>query len=73
MKTVKTVVFVSNFFNHHQKPFSDAMFGRIGRNYTFIETGTMTQERKALGAVLNESMNSGCACESDATGYLLYR
>lgn len=49
MKTVKTVVFVSNFFNHHQKPFSDAMFGRIGRNYTFIETGTMTQERKALG------------------------
>lgn len=49
MKNNLSVVFVSNFFNHHQRPFSDAMFARLGSNYTFIETGIMTQERKALG------------------------
>lgn len=49
MKNVETVVFISNYFNHHQKPFSDAMFERIGDGYLFIETGTMSLERKKLG------------------------
>lgn len=43
------IIFLSNFFNHHQRPFSDAMFARLGSNYTFIETSAMSQERKALG------------------------
>ena len=42
-------VFLSNYFNHHQKPFSDAMYGRLGEGYTFVETSKMTAERKSMG------------------------
>ena len=43
------VIFLSNYFNHHQKPFSDAMYGKIGEGYTFVETARMSKERKSLG------------------------
>ena len=43
------VIFLSNYFNHHQKPFSDAMYGKIGDGYTFVETARMSRERKSLG------------------------
>lgn len=49
MKTVKTVVFLSNFFNHHQKPFSDAMYRALDEGFMFIETIPMTQERINMG------------------------
>lgn len=49
MKTISKVVFVSNFFNHHQKPFSDAMFSQLGEGYLFVETAAMSQARKSLG------------------------
>ncbi|MBO5411742.1 MAG: glycosyltransferase [Clostridia bacterium] len=42
-------VFISNFFNHHQKPFSDAMYKRIGNNYCFIETAKIREERLKMG------------------------
>lgn len=44
-----TVLFLSNYFNHHQKPFSDAMFRLLGENYHFVETEPMSAERKSLG------------------------
>ena len=43
------VVFISNYFNHHQKPFSDAMYKRIGDDYCFIETIPMSEERLKMG------------------------
>ena len=43
------VVFLSNYFNHHQQFFSDAMYRLIGEDYTFIETSEMREERKKLG------------------------
>lgn len=43
------VVFLSNYFNHHQQFFSDAMYRLIGEDYTFIETSKMREERKKLG------------------------
>lgn len=43
------VVFLSNFFNHHQRPLADALFARLGEDYTFIETREMTEERKKMG------------------------
>lgn len=52
MKTVKTVVFLSNFFNHHQKPFADAMYEKLGEGFTFIETIPMSQERINMGWAL---------------------
>lgn len=42
-------VFLSNYFNQHQKPFSDAMYGILGDDYCFIETEKMDEERAALG------------------------
>ncbi|MBR3707757.1 MAG: glycosyltransferase family 4 protein, partial [Lentisphaeria bacterium] len=43
------IVFLSNYFNHHQQPFSDAMYKRLGDGYRFVETAQMSQERKNMG------------------------
>lgn len=48
------VVFVSNFYNHHQAPFSEYMAKTEGVFYTFIETGRMSEERKKLGWGVDE-------------------
>jgi glycosyltransferase involved in cell wall biosynthesis len=41
------IVFISNYFTHHQKPLSDALAERCG--YTFVSTAEMTAERKNMG------------------------
>lgn len=46
---VKTVVFISNYFNHHQRPLSDALYGIYKDGYKFIETEPMSEERKNMG------------------------
>lgn len=43
------IVFLSNYFNHHQKPFSDEMYDLIGDDYYFIESEVMENDRIALG------------------------
>jgi hypothetical protein len=43
------IVFVSNYFNHHQHYFSEAMYKLIGDGYVFIETSKMREERKEMG------------------------
>ena len=42
------IVFLSNFFNHHQKPFSDELF-RLNSDYYFVETAEVPAEQKAMG------------------------
>lgn len=49
------VVFVSNYFNHHQKPFCEEMYRRLGTNFTFISTTVMREERKRLGYSQNDT------------------
>lgn len=44
-----TVVFVSNYFNHHQAPFAAAMDKLTKHRFHFVETCTMDSERKSLG------------------------
>lgn len=41
------IVFLSNYFSHHQKPMSDALAKR--GSYHFVATKEMTGERRALG------------------------
>lgn len=41
------IVFVSNYFSHHQKPLSDVLAERA--SYAFIATAPMTEERRAMG------------------------
>lgn len=43
------VVFVSNYFNHHQKSLSDAFYCQTGKNYWFIATSKVSEERRSLG------------------------
>lgn len=43
------IVFVSNYFNHHQKPFSDAVSSLKNIEYYFIETRQIEEERLLQG------------------------
>ena len=43
------IVFVSNFYNHHQKPLADALYSMIGDNYHLIETALISSERLKMG------------------------
>lgn len=43
------IAFLSNYYNHHQAPFSQAMAQADGVEYTFIQTKAMSDERRALG------------------------
>lgn len=44
------VIFISNYFNHHQKPFCDEMCRILGsENFRFYETETISEWRKKLG------------------------
>ena len=62
------VVFVSNYFNHHQQPFSDEMAKLTNGEYRFIQTIPMEEERKNMGwdmdslpdYVLNNYENEDC-------------
>lgn len=45
------IVFVSNYFNHHQKPFCEEMYKIIGENFSFVSTSVMREERKSLGYI----------------------
>ena len=43
------IIFISNFYNHHQKEFSDELYRLTEGNYRFFATKKMPQERKKLG------------------------
>lgn len=43
------VVFVSNYFNHHQMPFSDCMFELTSGEYRFVQMEEMAAEREKMG------------------------
>ena len=43
------IVFISNYFNHHQKPFSEEMFRLTDGHFTFIATVPMDDERINMG------------------------
>lgn len=43
------IVFVSNYYNHHQAPLSEAFYKKTEGNYYFIQTMPMEEERKKMG------------------------
>ncbi len=44
-----TVVFISNYINHHQIPFCNACYNQWGEDFAFIQTQPMEQERLDMG------------------------
>ena len=47
------IIFLSNYFNHHQKYLSNAFYEQTEGNYLFIETAQMDEERIAGGWKIN--------------------
>ncbi len=43
------IVFVSNYFNHHQKPLCDSLFRLTKGSFVFVATSRMSLERALLG------------------------
>lgn len=44
-----TIVFISNYLNHHIKPLTDAFYKLIGNKFTFISCEEFPQTRQKLG------------------------
>lgn len=42
-------VFISNYMNHHQQPFCDAMHEKLGDEFAFVQTMPMEAERVNMG------------------------
>ena len=42
-------VFVSNYLNHHQIPFCDAMYRLLGGSFVFVQTERVEEERIRMG------------------------
>ena len=60
------IVFLSNFFNHHQQPFSEALVGQADITYHFIATMPIPAQRKAFGYHLERLPSYVCpSYESD--------
>ena len=43
------ITMISNYINHHQIPFSNALFEKLGDGYHFIQTELMEEERIQMG------------------------
>lgn len=65
MFQIKTVIFLSNYFNHHQKPFSDSMYRKLGSGYKFVATEKMDEERRNMGWKMDEIPEYVCEAISD--------
>lgn len=49
------VTFYSNFLNHHQLPFCNEMYKRLGDNFKFVATESTPQERINMGYHIMEN------------------
>ena len=43
------ITMISNYINHHQIPFSNALYEKLGEDYHFIQTEPMEEERIQMG------------------------
>lgn len=46
---------ISNFINHHQIPFCEEMYKKLGDSFYFIQTEPMEQERTDMGWAVDEN------------------
>ena len=47
------VTFISNYINHHQIPFCEALYKQLGEDFLFIQTEPMEEERVRMGWAVN--------------------
>ncbi|MBQ8623886.1 MAG: glycosyltransferase [Oscillospiraceae bacterium] len=58
------IVFISNYFNHHQKPLSDELSKQS--NYMFVTTSQISEERLKFGWKIETEPEYVCHYDSDA-------
>ncbi len=46
---MRSLVFFSNYFNHHQKALCDRLYERLGSGFTFVETEPIEEFRSKMG------------------------
>lgn len=59
------IVFVTNYFNHHQSALAQALHRQTGGNFLLIETKTMGRERRELGYGREEKPAYVCHWDTD--------
>lgn len=57
-----SIVFVSNFFNHHEKYFCDALYSNPNVDFHFVQTQPMDEERIKLGWGIDIGNIPYCVC-----------
>lgn len=62
------LVFVSNYFNHHQLSFCDALYELLGGSFRFLQTQPMEEERIKMGWEIQERPYVCCLSEGTAPG-----
>ena len=66
------LIFVSNYFNHHQLPFCDALYELLEGDFCFLQTQPMEEERVKMGWQAEErpyvryAAKNSCAHKSGA-------
>ncbi len=63
------ITMISNYINHHQIPFSQALYERIGEDYRFIQTEPMEEERVAMGWEVDITQLPYVVLLDEAPGY----
>ena len=64
------VVFVSNYINHHQIPFCNAMREQLSEDFFFVQTEPMAEERIKMGACSRQFAEQLLAKEKFVAQYL---
>lgn len=64
------LVFVSNYFNHHQLSFCDALYELLEGSFRFLQTQPMEEERIRMGWQAEERPYVCCLSEGTAPGAL---
>ena len=60
------MVFVSNYFNHHQQPFCDALYELLDGSFFFLQTQPMEEERVKMGWQAQERPYVSAVLPADA-------
>ncbi|MBP3683455.1 MAG: glycosyltransferase family 4 protein [Oscillospiraceae bacterium] len=60
------IVFLSNYFNHHQQPVSEALYRKPGVTFHFIATTSMPAQRKNLGYHMETLPGYVCSASTPA-------
>lgn len=50
------ILFLSNYYNHHQQPLCEALDARTAHQFTFVSTEGFSEERKKLGWELQKDV-----------------